>query len=355
MQIVYITSSDSSSGGSRQALYLARGMHDRGHDVHFFAPATTTLKELDLVRGLNRTMLPAGNRQWKSVIEHALRPHTPAIVHAFHNKAVKMTAALGILWKLQHKPIVCIAHRGVMYPPRNPLPYLLPGIDCFAVNSQACLDTLPLLWRRKKAGKVIYNGIPTSKITPRRSAEDVRTEMEIPANAPIVGCVANNSSVKGLDILIRGFAKANIAGAWLVLVGVSNDIWRPVCVDAGISGRSRIVPPTEHVADYLQTFSLFVLPSRSESSPNTLLEAMRMGLPAVASNVGGIPECMPDTSLLFAREDSDGLAHILTRIMQDDALRESAGRTNREFSRRFTLEARLDAMEELYHSLLPAG
>ena len=280
-----------------------------------------------------------------------MRKDEPTIFHAFHNKAVKTLAWSGTLWRIMGRPVACVAHRGVINPPTNILPYIAPGIRLFAVNSQACLDTLPLLWRRH-AGKVVYNCVPDSKITPGRDAGSVRTELGITPETLVIGSVSNNSPIKGQEFLLRAFARMRKEGQLLCLVGGSEQKWSPLCRELGIEEHVRLIPRTERVADYLQLFTLFVLPSLTESSPNTLLEAMRMGLPAVCSNVGGVPECISDPRYLVPPGDDAALATAMDSALMDaEALKEVA-HSNKAFSEQFTVAKKLDMMEGLYLDLL---
>jgi Glycosyltransferase len=141
-------------------------------------------------------------------------------------------------------------------------------------------------------------------------------------------------------------------GQILCLVGASAEKWSPLCRELGIWEQVRLVPRTEYVADYLQAFTLFVLPSLSESSPNTLLEAMRMGLPAVCSNVGGVSDCVSDARYLVPPGDDAALATAIQSALADrDALAEAA-RQNKAFSAQFVVEKKLEIMEALYADLL---
>lgn len=349
MHIIFLTSSKNASGGGRQALYLARGMAEKGHTVKFFAPPESLLRSL--APDVTWLDLPEKRGQWRAALEGAMEEGEPTIVHAFHNKAVKTLAWCGTLWRIQRRPVACVAHRGVIYPPNNVLPYIAPGIRLFAVNSLACLKTLPLWWR-KGVGKVVYNCVAASKVTPQRPPEDVRAELGVSADTAVIGCVSNNAPVKGQEFLIRAFAKIVRPDMVLCLVGGDREKWSPLCRELGVMDRARIIPRTEHVADYLQTFSLFVLPSLMESSPNTLLEAMCMGLPAVCSDVGGVPECISDQRYLVPPGDADALANAVENALADrDALAEAAAR-NLAFSENFSVARKVRTMETLYENLL---
>ena len=352
MRILFITSSNNASGGGRQALYLADGLGERGHEVSFFSPSTSLLRSIS--PNLDWRDLPERRGNWRILLESSMPKNEPVIVHAFHNKAVKSLAWAGTLWRFFGRPVACVAHRGVIYPPNNILPYVLPGIQVFAVNSRACLDTLPLLWR-KNAGKVVYNCVPKSKITPTRSSVEVRTELGINPETLVLGCVGNNAPVKGLEFLIRAFARMRQGGETgyiLCLVGGSEKKWSPICAELGILEHVRFIPRTEHVADYLQLFTLFVLPSLSESSPNTLLEAMCMGLPAVCSNVGGVSECVSNERLLVPPGDDSALAQTMIRVLADREALALAAKDNLAFSAQFDVTRKLDIMEDIYTNLV---
>jgi glycosyltransferase involved in cell wall biosynthesis len=84
----------------------------------------------------------------------------------------------------------------------------------------------------------------------------------------------------------------------------------------GLEGHVRFVGDTSDVPALLATASLFVLPSRTEGMPLTVIEAMACGLPVVATRVGGTPEVVVDgeTGLLVAAGDAPALATAMLAI-----------------------------------------
>ena len=274
MNIIYVTSSNTASGGSRQALYTAQGLAARGHDLRFFVPTGAALP--GLAPHLHWEELPARRSDWGAAISRTLPPETPPfVVHAFHNKAVKMAAWQGLFW--HGRGGVVAAQRGVIYKPNNPLPYWSPGIDCFVANSQACASVLRAKGVGDKRLHVVYNGIPRERVTPQRSLRAMRGILNLPDQALVFGCVANDSANKGGALLLRAFAEANIPHARLLLLGVSPDAYAPIAAELGIADRVQLPGKQECVADYLQVCHAFALPSLSESMPNTLQEAVCMG------------------------------------------------------------------------------
>ncbi len=370
MNIILLSTSTTSSGGLRQAMYMAQGFMARGHTLRFFTPAECELRKLDPAlpwRDLPTSYLEAQKILKAEVLALSQDKASPGpvILHAFHNKGVKMAAFFGTLWGLQKLPVACCAHRGVIYRPRNPLPYILPGIKAFIVNSQACADTLPL-WGRKNRCHVVYNAVPPERLKTTRTPQEMQAALHLAASAldmqnsaPIIGCVANNSANKGVEFLLKAFMTGRFVekySARLVIVGVDPKIFSPLAHSLGLDKHVRLVPPTEHVADYLQIFSLFVLPSMSESQPNTLLEAMSLGLPAVGSRVGGVPEVLADekvkADVLFTPGNMQDFIEKVDKVLQDKALATALGERNREYSKNFQPEVRLTRVMEIYEQAL---
>lgn len=357
LRIIILTSSTNRSGGTRQAFYQARELATRGHHVSLCLPEDSQMHGMgydDLI-----VTVPADSRHWKAHLEPLFATDGPTIVHAFHNKAVKFVAWHGIFWR--RHGVVCCAHRGVMYRPGNPLPYLSPGMGAFIANSQACSRVLRLYTPASKLF-VAYNGVEDARVIPETSADTIREQVGLPprnedtsrssATPLVFGFIGHNSPVKGADILIDAFARADVGDAHLLMVGVSRDMWHPRCEALGIADRVHLVPPTESVSDMLQVMDVFVLPSRTESLPNTMLEAIRMGLPVIGSNVGGVPELVRGNGLLFPAGDVDALAAALGRMASDHAAREAWAAASRAEASRYTIQARADALEDIYAQLL---
>lgn len=113
------------------------------------------------------------------------------------------------------------------------------------------------------------------------------------------------------------------------------------------------VDPYEELADW----DVLLSPSRTEGFGLAVQEAMAMGVPVVASRVGGIPEQLDEGSgILVESEDVEGFANALRRLVAEPGLRASlgeAGRRRRE--RLFTLERQAEQLDAVYGSTLAAA
>jgi phosphatidylinositol alpha-1,6-mannosyltransferase len=112
------------------------------------------------------------------------------------------------------------------------------------------------------------------------------------------------------------------------------------------------LPGPEAVREKLRTADVFVLPSRTEGLPRALLEAMAVGLPCVATKVGGVPELLP-LNALVSPGDAQGLAGSIDRLLSDVSAREQQGARNLGVARAYGAEVmrarKLAALSELRH------
>ena len=109
----------------------------------------------------------------------------------------------------------------------------------------------------------------------------------------------------------------------------------------------------DNVGDWLAAFDLFVYPSLHEALGSTILDAMTVGLPIVASNVGGIPEVVEDgvNGRLVAPESPAQFVTAIASVLErtDNALRG----TNREKAAKYGVTAMADTYETLYREIAP--
>src|SRR5207245_11689910 len=95
----------------------------------------------------------------------------------------------------------------------------------------------------------------------------------------------------------------------------------------GMAAHLRFLGHREDVHDLLSIYDIFVLPSLSEGMPLALLEAMAAGLPAVATQVGGVTEVLEDrkTGLLVPPGDSRALADMIVALLGHPTLVKARG------------------------------
>jgi glycosyltransferase involved in cell wall biosynthesis len=115
--------------------------------------------------------------------------------------------------------------------------------------------------------------------------------------------------------------------------------------------RCRFLGHRDDVPAVLAAADVFVLPSRSEASPNSVIEAMAAGLPVVATSVGGIPELVTDgrTGRLVPPGDPSALAQALVDLLDHPGHAAELGRAARaRIERTASFERMVADFESLY-------
>ena len=174
---------------------------------------------------------------------------------------------------------------------------------------------------------------------------------------PHIIMVARFDEQKDHRTLLRALARLSELPWTLELVGDGG--LRPhmeaLAAQLGIADRVRFAGVSQAVAERLARAQLFVLISRWEGFPLTILEAMRAGLPVVASDVGGVREAVVDgeTGFLVPREDVDALAKRLRTLILDASLRRRMGGLGRQrFLQEFTFERMYRKTLQVYEDAL---
>lgn len=195
--------------------------------------------------------------------------------------------------------------------------------------------------------RIVHNGV-TDVV--ERSEPDA----DVP---PVVVMVARMAPPKDHALLLRALAGID---APFVLRLVGDGPGRPAVEAAiqelGLAGRVELLGVRSDVPSVLAGAQIGVLISRQEGFPLVVLEAMRAGLPVIASDVGGVREAVfPDaTGILVARDDEEALRNALSRLIVDPALRRRLGDAGRlEYERRFTVDRMLAGTLDVYAGLAP--
>jgi glycosyltransferase involved in cell wall biosynthesis len=195
---------------------------------------------------------------------------------------------------------------------------------------------------------------------PSRSIHVVSNGVELPerptrnrAGRPRAGCVANLRPEKGHDVLIEALAaRPDLRDLQVELVG---DGPCRSALDAqararGVGEQVRFLGERRDVGERLANADLFVLPSRTEALPNSVMEAMAAGLPIVACRIGGIPELVEDgvTGLLVPPDDPDALGEAMAQLVANPARASALGAAARAaVAERFSMARMIAGFTEI--------
>lgn len=198
---------------------------------------------------------------------------------------------------------------------------------------------------------VVQNGVPPAVGERTRG----RRELGLHEGEIAILAVGRLTPVKGLDVLLRAVALLGEAlpphRIFLAGEGEARPELEALRDELGLERSVTLLGMRGDIPDLMAGSDIFTMPSRSEGLPVALLEAMGVGLPIVASRVGGIPELLDDgkEGVLVQPEDPAALAGALSALMRDPDARERMGQAARA---RMTYGLSAAGMVDQYERLL---
>ena len=351
----------------RHVLDLARGQIARGHRVGLIADSTTggpqanaALADLAGKLALGLSRIPVRRHLGLSDLGgvfHVSRRITETNADVVHGHGAKGGAYARLAFASKRAIRVYTPHGGsLLYRPNALLGLLylrLENIlmrrgDLFLFESTYSSNVF-----RDKIGtprgivRVVHNGIDENDFALVEPAPD----------ATDIVFVGEFRPVKGIDVLIEAIGSMHRAGrrisATIVGNGPEEGALRAQAARLGLAGHIRFVPamPARRAFAFGR---LMLVPSRSESLPYIVLEAVGAGIPLIATRVGGIPEIYgPQTDCLVPSDDPAALATAIAAALDNPQAMQAATLTLRDRVRsRFSVETMVDGVLDSYRQAL---
>ncbi len=213
---------------------------------------------------------------------------------------------------------------------------------------------------------VLYNAVPPGSQVP--PGNQLRQEMGIPENAPVIGTVGRITHWKGQEILVeaavlvlRSFSDAHFIAVGSYFADESHylDSLESRIAQLGLTGRFHLTGYRRADASLYRAFDIFVLPSRKpEPFGRVTVEAMLQERPVIATNHGGTPELIQDgiTGILVPPSDPEALAHAIEKLLGDSSARERMGKAAAEHARqRFSVAVYEEQVRNIVSAFVPAS
>jgi glycosyltransferase involved in cell wall biosynthesis len=201
---------------------------------------------------------------------------------------------------------------------------------------------------------VISNGVDTTRFAPYPDVAAVRNDLGIGPTDSVVGIVAALRPEKNHDLFLemaRRVVKQLPKTRFLIIGdGPCRDAIQQRASELGITAHVRMLGSRDDVPRLLAAIDVFALTSHIEANPVSILEAMSVGRPVVATNVGSIHEAVAEghSGFLVSPGDADQFAERVLQLLQEPLVCESMGDAARKaVVDKWSIEAMVHGYERL--------
>jgi glycosyltransferase involved in cell wall biosynthesis len=186
----------------------------------------------------------------------------------------------------------------------------------------------------------------------------LRRELHVGEEEALVAYVGRVAPIKRLDVLVRAVAHARDGGARLHLAITGDGDTRPdleqLAAGLGIGDRVHFLGYRRDLPNIFAASDIAAISSANEGTPVSLIEAGAAGVPAVATDVGGVADVVkPDTGILVPAGDGEALGDAIARLAADPKLRRGMGAAARvHVLERYDAERLVSDIDRLYAELI---
>lgn len=361
MRLLYVTESMGWSGGAQQVLWMAGALRARGHTLILACQPGS-----DIAARAQAADIPVEYLRMRQDydlfavwnLRALIHKHRIEILHAQHSTAhaiALMAAALSGV------PVLAVTRR-VVFPLKSHLfsrlKYLSGRINGYIAISEAVKAQLTKAGVKPEGIEVIPSVSSQPQATSRERAE-VRKELGLSADGPVVIHVANYAEFKGQRYLARAAVEVlkQVPKVRFLFVGRDTEKMKPLVSELGIESSVRLTGFRTDIPRLLGASDIFAFPSLQEAAGTALREAMAAGLPCIGSRTGGIAETLQDgvTGLLVEPANPSALAAALLRLLKNPEEARALAQTGKTFvEKNYSLQNASERMERFYERLLAA-
>lgn len=328
MHICMVMAGDEEGGLEKHVIEMANGLVQQGQQVTLIAHAKyasrvqgVTFKSLDLTKSRKNPFL-----LWQ--LYRLIKQINPDVLHVHANKAVAMIAPL---LKWLDVPSIATLHN------------LKRNIHSFEKFDRviAVSQRVANQFKKQDALRVVLNGVhaPSSYLNRTSST---------PLQAIAIGRLV---PAKGLDLLVEAWQGID-ANLWIVGDGPDKLLLESKIQQLNLSEKIQLLGHSDDINDLLQQVDFLVISSRNEGGPYTLSEALLQHRPVISTDVGMVPEVLPE-SLVCAANDVTALHQLIEKYVQDfTALEQQSEKIYVFAQKQLTIDAMLHNTLQVYRELI---
>lgn len=359
LRILHTEASLGWGGQEIRILTEARGVARRGHAVAIAAPAESRILQACAGYGIEGLALPIGRKSIRGLraMTGLLRDRSFDVVNT-HSSTDSWLVAVASLLLRGGAPVVRTRHISTPLTGRFTRRWLYMHAAARVVTTGQALRRSLITDYGFDGARIVSipTGIDLDRFSPGDQAA-ARAALGLPQDRPILGIVATLRRAKGHHLLLPALARLRPADTLLLVIGDGPNLETLQALAASLQLRERVqfVGNQDDVLPWLRALDVFVLPTLHEGIPQSLAQAMAVGLCCVTTPVGGIPEIATDeeSALFFPPDDTAAIVLALERVLADKALRARLGTAARVAAlERCSIEHMLDRMEALFETVI---
>lgn len=368
INLFYVIADSSLTGAPRHLLSLVDYLDKKEFAISVILPQGPLAEELSK-RKINVFLVPMKSRSdiaAVSAIRRLLVKYDPDILHV-HGQRAGLIGRFAVR-NLPIKVVYTEHTRTLQFKLAN------SALDWAHIRAMQMLDKFTNI--NIAVSKAVADFLIQSKITQPHKIKIIHNGISLSANKHIDGQaleLVNQYGLKKQDIIIGTIGSLNIQKdtatlikamprvitklpkAKLVIVGSGplKHKLQKLTQKLGISQNVIFAGVIKEIPGILQIFTVFVLPSRSEAFGISILEAMKAGVPVIATNVGGIPEIITNNrnGILIEAGDSKTLASSIIRLVNDRKLQQKFSKAGEETIKNFSINKMVQATVKVYKDL----
>jgi len=359
MNILHTETLKKWGGEQNRVLSEAVGLDKRGHRAIIACHRGSVLAEKSKEAGIKVYEL--------NMVKQAYLKTVPQLIHIIKEEGVDIVAthssvdswAGGLAAKITGRRLVRYRHN--LYPVgRGPLAKLIYSMpDRIIAISDAVADVLVECGLKTKNMIIIPDAVDVQRFGP--GVEDLREELHIPHDIPVIGNTSTFSGVKGQEYLLQAFNRIydKIPCALLFAGRLIEPAKSMYLSNVREDLRDRVIflGHRDDVPRVLKTIDVFVYPSVMEGLGTALLEAMAMARPVAVSDIPTFRSFIKDNGngLYFKNKDAEDMSAKVIALLSDRDLRERLAANARATAlEKFTLDRMMDLTELQYREVIGA-
>ncbi|MBO9367003.1 MAG: glycosyltransferase [Roseiflexus sp.] len=236
-------------------------------------------------------------------------------------------------------------------------PHLPPRGVRYIVISHSALSYACEVRRLPESNLILVpNGVDIAYLERGRvSSKAARAQFGLPVDAPLIGYAGRMAPEKGIDLLLEALSQLSGVHAAIAGQGPLANEMQAYARKLGVAERTHFLGHLDDIRPLLWACDVYVQPSRREAFGLAAAEASALGLPVVASRIGGLRDVVLDkvTGRLFQPGNVNELASILAFLVENVEYARILGFAGRShIFQYFTIDAVLDRIDEIYWGIL---